>query len=80
MGGRRIQAYKRFIQYQQPGPPDKSRNQGQLLPHPVGVAANGGAKIVRQLKATGIFPNVGCTLFCRNTIQVGDKIQILNPP
>ena len=45
----------------------------------MGVAANGGTQIVREFKSIGIFANVCGTLICRNVIQIGNEIKVINP-
>ena len=75
VGGSGVQAYKGLIQNQQPGPADKGGNQGQLLPHSVGIAANGRAQVPGQLKGIAELGDTGGALLRRNVIQVGNEIE-----
>ena len=78
MGGGGIQPHEGLIQDEQPRTAEEGRDEGQLLPHPVGVAAHRGAQVAGELEGVPVLLDVRRALFRRDVVQVSDEVEVVD--
>lgn len=79
MGGQGIQSHKGLVHENQPGIVQQGGNQRDLLLHAVGTVGDGLRQIVRHPQKLPVFPDAGRAVRLGHAVNVGHKVQILQP-